>query len=64
MYIYYNLHSPHLKMKCHVLVYIKIYGGNINVCTMCTLCEYYQFPKNNENCTVYKMLIFDQSWKC
>ena len=50
-------------MKCCTLVYIKIYGGNINVYTRCTLCVYYDFSKNNENYTFYKIIIFGQNRK-
>ena len=31
---------------------------------MCTLCAYYYFPKNNENCEFCKIVIFDQNQKC
>ena len=63
MHICYNPRDVYLKMKCYILVYTKIYGGNINIYTMCTLCEHYYFPKNNGNCTFYKITIFDQNWK-
>ena len=64
IHIFHNLRDPQLKMKYYILVYIKIYGGNINVYTMCTLCVYYYFPKNNENCKFCEMIIFNQNRKC
>ena len=64
MYVCYNLRDTYLKMKCYVLVCIKIYGGKINLYTMYTLCIHYRFPKNNQNYKFCKIVIFDQNWKC